>query len=109
MHRFCRDLFKISPSALDRGRGRGGGMFRGGRGAPRYDNFRARIQNTSRPPSMHVDDFVAMESGRGRARGRGAQSPVNDRSVARPSMRKVNARLQYGNILLTSSNTRPER
>ena len=64
-------------------------MFRGGRGGSRYDNFRARIQNTSRPPSMHVDDFVAMESGRGRGRGRGGQSPLNDRSNARPSIRKV--------------------
>lgn len=64
-------------------------MFRGGRGNARYDNFRARIQNTSRPPSMHVDDFVAMESGRGRGRGRGGQSPLNDRSAARPSIRKV--------------------
>ena len=25
------------------------------------DLFRSRKQNTSRPPSMHVDDFVAME------------------------------------------------
>jgi hypothetical protein len=64
-------------------------MFRGGRGGARYDNFRARTQNTSRPPSMHVDDFVAMESGRGRGRGRGGQSTLNDRSAARPSIRKV--------------------
>ena len=65
-------------------------MFRGRGGGQRYDNFRARIQNTSRPPSMHVDDFVAMESGRGRGRGRGGGgSPLNDRSTARPSIRKV--------------------
>lgn len=64
-------------------------MFRGGRGGQRYDNFRARIQNTSRPPSMHVDDYVAMESGRGRGRGRGGQSTVNDRSTSRPTVRKV--------------------
>lgn len=25
------------------------------------DAFRQRRQNTSRPPSMHVDDFVSME------------------------------------------------
>ena len=25
------------------------------------DMFRSRKQNTSRPPSMHVDDFMAME------------------------------------------------
>ena len=24
--------------------------------------FRSRKQNTSRPPSMHVDDFIAMEN-----------------------------------------------
>ncbi|CAB4009510.1 Hypothetical predicted protein, partial [Paramuricea clavata] len=79
---------KAKQDALDRGRGRGG-MFRGGRGGARYDNFRARTQNTSRPPSMHVDDFVAMESGRGRGRGRGGQSTLNDRSAARPSIRKI--------------------
>ena len=26
------------------------------------DMFRSRKQNTSRPPSMHVDDFMAMEN-----------------------------------------------
>ncbi|XP_038146939.1 protein virilizer homolog isoform X2 [Cyprinodon tularosa] len=42
-------------------RGRGG---RGGFGqniARPHDIFRQRKQNTSRPPSMHVDDFVAAE------------------------------------------------
>ncbi|XP_017280506.1 protein virilizer homolog isoform X3 [Kryptolebias marmoratus] len=42
-------------------RGRGG---RGGFGqnvARPHDIFRLRKQNTSRPPSMHVDDFVAAE------------------------------------------------
>lgn len=62
-----------------------------GRGFPRTaisrgDLFRSRPPNTSRPPSLHVDDFLAMESGgssnynkrdiiqvtpRGRGRGRG--------------------------------------
>ncbi|XP_036033561.1 protein virilizer homolog isoform X1 [Onychomys torridus] len=41
-----------------RGRGRGG--F--GQGVRPHDIFRQRKQNTSRPPSMHVDDFVAAES-----------------------------------------------
>uniref|UniRef100_A0A8C4XXP3 Vir like m6A methyltransferase associated n=1 Tax=Gopherus evgoodei TaxID=1825980 RepID=A0A8C4XXP3_9SAUR len=41
-----------------RGRGRGG--F--GQGIRPHDIFRQRKQNTSRPPSMHVDDFVAAES-----------------------------------------------
>lgn len=36
-----------------RGRGRATGI--------RYDPFRTRLPNTSRPPSTHVDDFVAME------------------------------------------------
>lgn len=28
----------------------------------RSDPFRSRPPNTSRPPSLHVDDFVALES-----------------------------------------------
>lgn len=28
----------------------------------RSDTFRNRLPNTSRPPSLHVDDFVAMET-----------------------------------------------
>ncbi|XP_059840849.1 protein virilizer homolog isoform X1 [Hypanus sabinus] len=40
-----------------RGRGRGG--F--GPNCRPHDIFRQRKQNTSRPPSMHVDDFVAAE------------------------------------------------
>ena len=52
-----------APSVPMRGGGRGmRGMGRG-RGNPRMnDMFRSRKQNTSRPPSMHVDDFMAMES-----------------------------------------------
>ncbi|CAH3176041.1 unnamed protein product [Porites evermanni] len=53
---------KTAPSVPMRGGGRGmRGMGRG-RGNPRMnDIFRSRKQNTSRPPSMHVDDFMAME------------------------------------------------
>lgn len=40
-------------------RGRGG--IRGG-GARGSDTFRSRPPNTSRPPSLHVDDFVALET-----------------------------------------------
>lgn len=40
-------------------RGRGRGSF-GQLNRP-HDIFRQRKQNTSRPPSMHVDDFVAAE------------------------------------------------
>ncbi|KAG7470064.1 hypothetical protein MATL_G00135290 [Megalops atlanticus] len=43
--------------ALPRGRGRG--VF--GQLSRPHDIFRQRKQNTSRPPSMHVDDFVAAE------------------------------------------------
>lgn len=40
---------------------RRGHMQRGGRGGRAgRDHFRDRAQNTSRPPSMHVDDFVKM-------------------------------------------------
>ena len=38
---------------MRRGQQRGRISTRGGR-----DHFRERAQNTSRPPSMHVDDFV---------------------------------------------------
>ena len=47
------------------GRGRGRGAQAGGMGGGNYrrrDMFRMRQQNTSRPPSMHVDDFVAIDS-----------------------------------------------
>ncbi|KAE8599252.1 hypothetical protein XENTR_v10017120 [Xenopus tropicalis] len=42
---------------LPRGRGRGGFV----QTMRPHDLFRQRKQNTSRPPSMHVDDFVAAE------------------------------------------------
>ncbi|XP_041962947.1 protein virilizer homolog isoform X1 [Alosa sapidissima] len=42
-------------------RGRGRGMFSQGPGGRPHDIFRQRKQNTSRPPSMHVDDFLAAE------------------------------------------------
>ena len=63
-HQFVRILsYFIAPSGPMRGGGRGmRGMSRG-RGNPRMnDVFRSRKQNTSRPPSMHVDDFMAMEN-----------------------------------------------
>ncbi|XP_070506167.1 protein virilizer isoform X2 [Chironomus tepperi] len=41
--------------------------------AIRGDIFRSRPPNTSRPPSLHVDDFVAMESG--------GQSSYNKREI----------------------------
>ena len=52
------------------------------------DVFRLRKQNTSRPPSMHVDDFVMLERAE------------NDTGAAR---RKVCTTLSIVSILLTST------
>ena len=41
---------------------RGRGFGRGSGNMNRSDPFRLRAPNTSRPPSMHVDDFVKMEN-----------------------------------------------
>ncbi|KVH90545.1 Protein virilizer [Cynara cardunculus var. scolymus] len=40
---------------------RGSGQFAAPSGPTRRDTFRLRKPNTSRPPSMHVDDYVARE------------------------------------------------
>ncbi|KAI3829915.1 hypothetical protein L1987_04047 [Smallanthus sonchifolius] len=40
---------------------RGSGQFTAPSGLTRRDTFRLRKPNTSRPPSMHVDDYVARE------------------------------------------------
>lgn len=40
---------------------RGSGPSNAPSGSTRRDNFRGRKPNTSRPPSMHVDDYVARE------------------------------------------------
>ena len=54
--------FSVATTAPMRGGGRGMRGVPRGRGNPRMnDMFRSRKQNTSRPPSMHVDDFMAME------------------------------------------------
>ena len=45
---------------------RGRGFGRAGTGN-RSDHFRSRAPNTSRPPSMHVDDFVKLENQHGNA------------------------------------------
>lgn len=42
--------------------GSGGGGGGGGGSGQRGDMFRSRPPNTSRPPSLHVDDFVALET-----------------------------------------------
>ena len=55
-------LFNQAPTIPVRGGGRGmRGMGRGRGNSRMNDVFRSRKQNTSRPPSMHVDDFMAME------------------------------------------------
>ena len=41
---------------------RGRGFARGMANFTRHDPFRSRPANTSRPPSMHVDDFMKMEN-----------------------------------------------
>lgn len=46
--------------------GAGGGF---GQGIRPHDILSQRKQNTSRPPSMHVDDFVAAESKSGPSDG----------------------------------------
>jgi len=49
-------LFVVMTVAPMRGRGFGRGMS-----TNRGDMFRSRPPNTSRPPSMHVDDYIKME------------------------------------------------
>lgn len=57
-------------------RGRGFGRLGGGGGGvnSRNDPFRSRAPNTSRPPSLHVDDFVAMEKNNGIVGGAASSS-----------------------------------
>ncbi len=51
---------------------RGRGFGRGPAGGARNDPFRSRAPNTSRPPSLHVDDFVALEKNNGVAQAAAA-------------------------------------
>lgn len=46
-----------NPAAFSRGSGPTTALF----GTTRRDTFRQRKPNTSRPPSIHVDDYVARE------------------------------------------------
>ena len=63
---------------------RGRGIARGlAAQANRHDPFRSRPPNTSRPPSMHVDDFMKLEkSGR-------ESSPDNNTNIRRESVSGV--------------------
>jgi len=80
--------YKMNYGPSNRGGGNRGGfsnMTRNvmlqntGRGL--YDPFRSRPPNTSRPPSLHVDDFEAMESGQ-----MSTASPVFSKAPARTPM-----------------------
>ncbi|OWF41313.1 Protein virilizer-like [Mizuhopecten yessoensis] len=67
------DRRKSQEISINRGRGfrrpfvapmRGRGIARGMmNNSGRVDSFRSRPPNTSRPPSMHVDDFMKLEKG----------------------------------------------
>ncbi|KAJ8303301.1 hypothetical protein KUTeg_019697 [Tegillarca granosa] len=71
--KFSSDRRASKEININRGRGfrrpfvapmRGRGIARGlMNNANRSDNFRSRPPNTSRPPSMHVDDFMKLEKG----------------------------------------------
>ncbi|CRK91162.1 CLUMA_CG004847, isoform A, partial [Clunio marinus] len=87
---------KIYGKFLPRGRG----FSRGS--TTRGDIFRSRPPNTSRPPSLHVDDFLAMESGQpsyskreiitsSRGRGRGSSFISRGRGIS-----PYNSRGHYG-------------
>lgn len=62
-------------------RGRGFGRPGGGVNS-RNDPFRSRAPNTSRPPSLHVDDFVALEKN-----GTGSSSSLSGSSGAMKTTR----------------------
>ena len=60
---------------------RGRGIARGlAAQANRHDPFRSRPPNTSRPPSMHVDDFMKLEKG-GSETPQEPSSPMRRESV----------------------------
>ena len=67
---------------------RGRGYARGGGNSGRHDPFRSRPQNTSRPPSMHVDDFVKMEN-QGQAPSTGSNQGANVNQPHRGRVEKV--------------------
>ena len=61
---------------------RGRGIARGlAAQANRHDPFRSRPPNTSRPPSMHVDDFMKLEKG-GNSSTPEPTSPMRRESVS---------------------------
>ena len=50
------------------------------------DLFRARAPNTSRPPSMHVDDFVKMENSQQQQEQQQQQQQQQQQPPLRPPM-----------------------
>ncbi|KAM7542619.1 hypothetical protein Aperf_G00000017614 [Anoplocephala perfoliata] len=89
--------FTIRPSSQSAISGTGGGTMStsgvsgpsllgvaGGTGG-RTDNFRSRPQNTSRPPSLHVDDFTKLEKDGGDSSSSTSQDPtyIRDSTVSR--------------------------
>lgn len=74
------NTFHVPLVAPMRGRGIARGMMGGG---GRMDSFRTRTPNTSRPPSMHVDDFMKLEKG---------QNEINSNAVL--PIRRVDSLIQ---------------
>ena len=73
-----------------RGRGFGRGM-----GTNRGDMFRSRVPNTSRPPSMHVDDYIKMEM----------QGQSSSTSMPPPSIPPLSSEPQRLEVNNNNSNT----
>lgn len=78
-----------------RGRGIARGMMNN---ANRSDNFRSRPPNTSRPPSMHVDDFMKLEKGQNDQQE--SQIPTTSTMIRRgDKVRKIN--YLFGQLIIT--------
>lgn len=69
-------------------RGRGF-MLRGSASNRGHDPFRNRAPNTSRPPSMHVDDFVKIEQTVGTQASSVQQPPLRVSEVVIASKRNL--------------------
>lgn len=75
-------------------RGRGFGRPGGVNG--RNDPFRSRAPNTSRPPSLHVDDFVALEKNGGAVGGASSSTGVGNNVYAGGKTQRGGARVGGG-------------
>lgn len=65
----------------------------------RTDVFRSRPQNTSRPPSLHVDDFNKLEKDEGSACSGAAHEVVVDRAFIYCTF------MNFGKLIMFSSTT----